>query len=233
MTDREHILQFFAWQHLPAHLAEVSRPFGDLADKIVETLPRNPERTVALRKLLESKDAAVRARVAKLEQIERSGHAFPRPEYQRDPGRFYRDVLRIDPVAVPLERRIAAVALWWYCSWPDARAIIATSSPERLARIWHELSSLRAQAGIDGAIGELARTGLRSADFREVKGFTAPDQCEEIAGIAGTRLLFITDAGSVRDIAAGNRASTDLVAFDGRGLVMRDGERVRDLVGGP
>lgn len=63
--DREHIMQFFAWQHLPAHLAEVSKPFGDLAEQLVATLPRNPERTVALRKLLESKDAAVRARVAK------------------------------------------------------------------------------------------------------------------------------------------------------------------------
>jgi len=34
------------------HLQAVSRPFGDLATQIVETLPRNPERTVALRKLL-------------------------------------------------------------------------------------------------------------------------------------------------------------------------------------
>lgn len=61
----EHIEQFFAWEHLPPHLQEVSRPFGELAQKIVESLPRNPERTVALRKLLESKDAAVRAKVAK------------------------------------------------------------------------------------------------------------------------------------------------------------------------
>lgn len=60
----EHILQFFSWSHLPAHLQEVSRPFAILADQIVGTLPRNPERTVALRKLLESKDAAVRARLA-------------------------------------------------------------------------------------------------------------------------------------------------------------------------
>jgi hypothetical protein len=57
----EPILQFFAWAHLPAHLAAVSRPFGELAQTIVDTLPRNPERTVALRKLLEAKDAAVRA----------------------------------------------------------------------------------------------------------------------------------------------------------------------------
>ncbi len=61
----EHILQFFAHAHLPPHLAEVSAPFAELAQKIVDTLPLNPERTVALRKLLESKDAAVRARLAK------------------------------------------------------------------------------------------------------------------------------------------------------------------------
>ncbi len=61
----EHIIQFFAYEHLPPHLQAVSKPFGDLARTIVDTLPRNPERTVALRKLLESKDAAVRALVAK------------------------------------------------------------------------------------------------------------------------------------------------------------------------
>lgn len=61
----EHILQFFAYSHLPPHLQAVSKPFGDLANQIVETLPRNQERTVALRKLLEAKDSAVRALVAK------------------------------------------------------------------------------------------------------------------------------------------------------------------------
>jgi hypothetical protein len=40
-------------------------PFGDLAQVIFETLPRNPERSVALRKLLEAKDAAVRAKLLK------------------------------------------------------------------------------------------------------------------------------------------------------------------------
>ena len=61
----EPILQFFAYAHLPAYLQEVSAPFGDLADALVASLPRNPERTVALRKLLEAKDAAVRARLFK------------------------------------------------------------------------------------------------------------------------------------------------------------------------
>jgi hypothetical protein len=55
------MLQFFEYKHLPEHLQSVSKPFGELAKQIVETLPSNPERTVALRKLLEAKDCAVRA----------------------------------------------------------------------------------------------------------------------------------------------------------------------------
>ena len=61
----EHILQFFAYAHLPERLQAVSAPFGLLAEQIVRDLPRNPERTVALRKLLEAKDAAVRASLSK------------------------------------------------------------------------------------------------------------------------------------------------------------------------
>ena len=38
-----------------------------MAATIIDTLPRNPERTVALRKLLEAKDAAVRALLFKEE----------------------------------------------------------------------------------------------------------------------------------------------------------------------
>ena len=55
------MLRFFKFEHLPPHLAAVSRPFSELAHQIVSTVPRNAERTVALRKLLESKDCAVRA----------------------------------------------------------------------------------------------------------------------------------------------------------------------------
>lgn len=62
-TEKEWLIQFFAYEHLPPHLQEVSRPFGELASGLLK-LPRNQERTVALRKLLESKDAAVRARLA-------------------------------------------------------------------------------------------------------------------------------------------------------------------------
>jgi hypothetical protein len=61
----EHILQFFTFEHLKPPLAAVSTPFCTLAHEIVANLPRNPERTAALRKLLEAKDAAVRAFIAK------------------------------------------------------------------------------------------------------------------------------------------------------------------------
>jgi hypothetical protein len=57
----ERMLQFFLYAHLPPALQEVSRPFGELAAQLATNLPRNAERTVALRKLLEAKDCAVRA----------------------------------------------------------------------------------------------------------------------------------------------------------------------------
>lgn len=62
---QDHILQFFHYAHLPEVLRSRSAPFCGLARMIVDTTPRNPERTVALRKLLEAKDANVRAFVAK------------------------------------------------------------------------------------------------------------------------------------------------------------------------
>lgn len=55
------IMRYFCYQHLPDSLKAVSWPFHDLALMISNSLPDGPERAVALRKLLESKDAAVRA----------------------------------------------------------------------------------------------------------------------------------------------------------------------------
>jgi hypothetical protein len=57
----ERLLKFFAYEHLRADLQQVSIPFFELAQRILEIVPQGPERTVALRKLLEAKDAAVRA----------------------------------------------------------------------------------------------------------------------------------------------------------------------------
>lgn len=62
--DAYPILRFFAYAHLPAHLQAVSRPFCELAQQLAAELPQGAETSVALRKLLESKDAAVRAAVS-------------------------------------------------------------------------------------------------------------------------------------------------------------------------
>lgn len=65
MANDDPLLQFFAYDHLKSELQEYSKPFASLARWLVDTLPRNPERTTALRKLLEAKDYAVRAQLFK------------------------------------------------------------------------------------------------------------------------------------------------------------------------
>jgi hypothetical protein len=60
-TKPHYLRQFFAYEHLREDLRPTSQCFGELAKLIDEQLPGNPEKTTALRKLLESKDCAVRA----------------------------------------------------------------------------------------------------------------------------------------------------------------------------
>jgi hypothetical protein len=64
------ILNYFEYRHLRRELLhhrdevvilEVSKVFHDVAWDMASTLPECPETTVCLRKLLEGKDAAVRA----------------------------------------------------------------------------------------------------------------------------------------------------------------------------
>jgi len=59
------ILRFFEFDHLPEPLQGVSSAFHTLALFIVDALPSNAERTTALRKLLEAKDAGVRANIGR------------------------------------------------------------------------------------------------------------------------------------------------------------------------
>ena len=63
LAEQYPILQYFQYAHLPEHLREISAPFTTLAWKLARKLPKNAETSVALRKLLESKDAAVRAAI--------------------------------------------------------------------------------------------------------------------------------------------------------------------------
>jgi hypothetical protein len=63
VAKQDRMLKWFVYGHLPLPLCEISMHFHDLAYRVVCDIPPGPERTVALRKLLEAKDAAVRARL--------------------------------------------------------------------------------------------------------------------------------------------------------------------------
>jgi len=62
MESPDPLLQFFTITgSLSPEVGHLVDQFQDLAGEIVETVPRNPERTVSLRKLLEARDSVIRA----------------------------------------------------------------------------------------------------------------------------------------------------------------------------
>ncbi|AKT38263.1 hypothetical protein [Chondromyces crocatus] len=161
---------------------------------------------------------------------------WPSERYQAAPERFFREVLGVEPwhrqaevleALVPERARVsvksghkvgksnlgAGAALWFYCCFPDARVILSSVTDRQVNQIlWRELRMLHAQARhpVDGNLHDLARTGLRSKDFREVVGFTAKE-AEAVAGISGRNLLYILDEASgipdlIFEAIEGNRA---------------------------
>lgn len=191
-------------------------------------------------------------------EAERVGRIrFPNPHYQRDPVGFFKDILGVVPwhkqreileavrdharVAVSSGHKVskshsaAGIALWFYCSWVDARVVMTSTTARQVDQIlWRELRMMRARSGrcadcmakdpeflltprpcehsamIEGEQGELARTGLKSPDFREIVGFTARE-AEGVAGVSGKHLLYIVDEGSgvddqIYEAIEGNRA---------------------------
>lgn len=182
---------------------------------------------------------------------------FPNSLYQERPVEFFREVLGVEPwhrqinilEAVRDHKRVAirsghkvskshsaaGLALWFYCSFGDARVIMTSTTARQVEQIlWRELRIIRARSGrciackledpeglrimrpcphsaiIDGEQGELARTGLKAPDFREIVGFTARE-AEAVAGISGRNLLYIVDESSgvgqdIFEAIEGNRA---------------------------
>lgn len=172
---------------------------------------------------------------------------WPSPRYRDDPVAFAHNILGVEPwgrqvqileaardhmsVAITSGHKTgksasaAMIALWYYCSFPDARVVMSSTTSRQVDRIlWRELRMMKARGGrclackakdpsgrriprpcehsalIDGEPGELARTGLKSIDFREVVGFTARE-AEAVAGVSGANLLYLIDeASGVPDI---------------------------------
>ena len=82
MRTPHYLMQFFEYKHLPGELAQVSKNFWNLADVVDQTLPNNPEKTVALRKLLESKGlrgARKAVSAGHAERIDLAGRAIGKP----------------------------------------------------------------------------------------------------------------------------------------------------------
>jgi hypothetical protein len=69
MTDYNYrVTQFFATDHLkPGKLRDVAEMYKAFKTELCATIESNPELTVALRRLLDSKDAACRATIYKEE----------------------------------------------------------------------------------------------------------------------------------------------------------------------
>ncbi len=107
----------------------------------------------------------------------------------------------------------AILALWFYCCFDDARVVLtATTARQVDAILWREVRKLykRAIKPIPGELYELARSGLKSEDFREVVGFTAKES-EAVAGVSGANLLYLVDEASgvpdlIFEAIEGNRA---------------------------
>lgn len=55
--------KYFAYEHLPPNLQQVSQPIAALAKLMDESLPDGEEKSAGMRKLLEAKDCFVRARL--------------------------------------------------------------------------------------------------------------------------------------------------------------------------
>lgn len=62
MSSKNPIVRWFEYSHLPnQQMKEMSRQFSLLAMYVENNVKDGPEKSTALRKLLEGKDAAVRA----------------------------------------------------------------------------------------------------------------------------------------------------------------------------
>ena len=64
-SRKEMALRYFTYEHLSTRLQLVSKPFCRLAESIFDNTIENPQLDIALQKLLEAQDAAVRASLFK------------------------------------------------------------------------------------------------------------------------------------------------------------------------
>lgn len=148
---------------------------------------------------------------------------WPSPRWQDDPVGFARDVLGIELWSSQVElvesirdhrnttcrsghkcgksTALAVAAIWFYSSFERARVVLTAVKASQIEQVlWVEIRRLYRQAKkgrypLDGELFELARSGLRHEDGRQIIGITARDG-EGLAGISGPNVLLLADEAS-------------------------------------
>lgn len=149
---------------------------------------------------------------------------WPSPRYRNDPVQFSRDVLGVEPTenqVLMLESLrdnrnttarsghkcgkttgLAIGALWAFCTFERARILMTAVKVEQVDQtIWKEVKRLyrEAKIPIGGQLAELAKTGLKSDDGRQIWGSTAGSG-EGAAGISGPNVfVFVDECSGVKD----------------------------------
>lgn len=88
--QRAPIRRWFDADHLPAESGAVVALYARLADELIARLPIGAETTTALRKLLESKDAAVRAAIEGADRAESNRRALAQADQHSNVPSFDR-----------------------------------------------------------------------------------------------------------------------------------------------
>lgn len=150
--------------------------------------------------------------------------SWPSKRYQQDPCQFARDVLGVEPTDNQIQMLeslrdnrnttarsghkcgkttgLAIGALWFFCSFERARVLMTAVKVEQVDQtIWKEVKRLYREAliPIGGTIADLAKTGLKSEDGRQIWGSTAGSG-EGAAGISGPNIaVFVDECSGVKD----------------------------------
>lgn len=163
------------------------------------------------------------------------GERWPSRRYQNDPVAFAREVLGIEQlwdkqiemleaardhkrVAVRAGQKVskshtlAIIALWFYCSFPDARVVATCVTARQVDEVFYrECRKMHrgAKMKLDGEPCSTAAGGIHAPDAREIVGFTARET-EAVAGFSGANIFFLLDeaSGIAREIFEAMRGNT-------------------------
>lgn len=155
-----------------------------------------------------------------------AGSRWPAVKWQRDPVGFVKEVLKEKPLrhqrqilrafAASRRARVAVtsgqkvgktkteiwIALWAYCSFPDAQVIITATIADQIRTVvWRELKKTIRDAKAknpDFDIEDPAENpaiGLNAPDGRCIRGFKGRE-VESMAGISGENIFFLNDEAS-------------------------------------